>query len=124
MVEEKFGYEVADLLVKETDLASGGVYTAVGTYSHQEIVALVVKLSEISKIPLPQLLNAFGHHLFKVFLNTYSQFFEHVNGCFEFLANIDTYIHVEVLKLFARRRLHYKKVWGNWFRYGNHQKTH
>ena len=81
-----------------------------GTYSHQEIVALVVKLSEISKIPLPQLLNAFGHHLFKVFVNTYSHFFEHVNGCFEFLSNIDSYIHVEVLKLYPDAELPKFKV--------------
>lgn len=105
MVEEKFGFEVADRLVNETELASGGIYTAVGTYSHQEIVVLVVKLSEISEIPLPKLLNAFGHHLFKVFEKSYNQFFENVDSCFDFLSKIENYIHVEVLKLYPDAEL-------------------
>ena len=43
--------------------------------------------------------------MFRVFLNSYSQFFENVNSCFEFLGNIDTYIHVEVLKLYPDAEL-------------------
>lgn len=105
MVEEKFGFEMSNQLVEETNLPSGGVYTSVGTYSHHEIVSLVVKLSEKTEIEIPKLLNVFGHHLFKVFFKAYSQFFEGVNGCFTFLKNVDRYIHVEVLKLYPDAQL-------------------
>ena len=37
MVEDSFGEEVADEMLEMSKLASGGVYTAVGTYSYQEI---------------------------------------------------------------------------------------
>lgn len=105
MVEEKFGFEMSNQLVEETDLKSGGVYTAVGTYSHHEIVSLVVKLSEKTEIEIPKLLNVFGHHLFGVFVKSYKQFFEGVDSCFDFLKNIDNYIHVEVLKLYPDAEL-------------------
>jgi len=105
MVEEKFGFEMSNQLVEETNLDSNGVYTAVGTYSHHEIVALVVKLSEKTGMEVPKLLNVFGHHLFTVFVNAYKQFFVGVNTCFEFFKNIDQYIHVEVLKLYPDAEL-------------------
>jgi hypothetical protein len=40
MVEQRFGYEIVDELLTETELPSGGAYTAIGTYSHHEIVAI------------------------------------------------------------------------------------
>ena len=41
MVEDRFSLDMVDDLIDDCDLPSGGVYTAVGTYSHEEIVALV-----------------------------------------------------------------------------------
>lgn len=89
MVEERFGFEMSNQLVEDTELKSGGVYTAVGTYSHHEIVALVVKLSEKTEIEIPKLLNVFGHHLFGVFVKAYHHFFVGVDNCFDFFKNID-----------------------------------
>ena len=105
MVEERFGFEMSIQLVEDTELKSGGVYTAVGTYSHHEIVALVVKLSEKTEIEIPKLLNVFGHHLFGVFVKAYHHFFVGVDNCFDFFKNIDNYIHVEVLKLYPDAEL-------------------
>ena len=36
MVEDKFSADIADQIIEEADLPSGGVYTSVGTYDHAE----------------------------------------------------------------------------------------
>jgi len=46
MVEDKFGEDMVDDIIDESDLPSGGAYTTVGTYDHGELVTMVVKLSE------------------------------------------------------------------------------
>lgn len=100
MVEEKFGYEVVDQILNETDLPSGGIYTAVGTYSHSEIVGLLMNLSEKVSIGPEILLKEFGKHLFDTFLSSYPQFFEAHSEPLSFLESIDNHIHVEVRKLY------------------------
>ncbi len=105
MVEEAFSDEVLDTIIEKCDLANGGAYTAVGTYDHQEIVALVVALSEEVATPIPDLLVAFGQHLLGQFVKGYPHFFSEANDAFDFLKNIDNYIHVEVLKLYPDAEL-------------------
>jgi len=100
MVEDKFGYNVVDEILNETDLPSGGTYTAVGTYSHSEIVGLLMNLSEKVSIGPEFLLKEFGKHLFDTFLSSYPQFFEAHNEPLSFLESIDNHIHVEVRKLY------------------------
>ena len=100
LVEKKFGYEVVDQIIVDSNLKSNGVYTAVGTYPHSEIVALLVNLSEKVEIAPEVLLKEFGKYLFDTFLKTYPQFFNIANNSFEFLHSIDKHIHVEVLKLY------------------------
>ncbi|WNJ20687.1 heme NO-binding domain-containing protein [Pontibacter sp. G13] len=105
MVEDTFGFDMADDLVNECDLPSGGIYTAVGTYDHMEMVSLVSRLSEKSEVPLPTLLNAFGKHLMKTFSSRYGTFFEESDSVFDFLSKIEDYIHVEVAKLYPDAEL-------------------
>jgi len=100
MVEEKFGYQVVDKILTQSKLESGGVYTAVGTYSHAEIVALLMNLSDEVGVDPAVLLKTFGHHLFNTFLKAYPQFFEAEPNVFSFLNSIDNHIHVEVQKLY------------------------
>jgi len=105
MVEEKFSQETADRLLDECDLPSGGAYTAVGTYDHQEIVRMVIKLSEISGQPAPTLINTFGRHLFGRFVVLYPAFFTGVDSAMDFLARIEEIIHAEVRKLYPDAEL-------------------
>ena len=44
MVEREFGQDAFDDLVDECDLPSGGAYTTVGDYDHQEMLDLVTAL--------------------------------------------------------------------------------
>jgi len=105
MVEQEFGLLVADKIVTESKLESGGVYTAVGTYNHAEMVQLVTRLSEETKTPINSLLLAYGEYFFKVLADSYPSFFEGVPTAFSFLSSIENYIHVEVLKLYPDAEL-------------------
>lgn len=100
MVEGKFGYEVVDQIIEQSNLESNGIYTAVGTYPHSEVVSLLMNLSETVKLDPGILLKEFGKYLFDTFLKSYPQFFQVVDNSFAFLHSIDKHIHVEVLKLY------------------------
>ena len=100
MVEKEFGYETVDFIIEESKLESNGIYTAVGTYPHSEIVALLMNLSDKVQVEPTKLLKAFGKYLFDTFLASYPQFFNSVDNAFDFLHSIDNHIHVEVLKLY------------------------
>jgi len=105
LVEENWSPDFAEQLIEECNLPSGGAYTAVGTYPHEEIVTLVVKLSEMSNIPVPDLLKTYGHFLFGQFAALYPGFFEGVDSSIDFVGQIEDVIHVEVRKLYPDAEL-------------------
>jgi len=105
MVEEVFSEEILETMIEQSQLPNAGAYTSVGTYDHQEIVRMTTNLSQQTSIPVAQLLETFGQHLFSRFVTVYPAFFEHTNHAFEFLKNIDAYIHVEVRKLYPEAEL-------------------
>ena len=105
MVEDVFSEEVLETMVEQSQLPNAGAYTSVGTYDHQEIVRMTTNLSQQTNIPVAKLLETFGQHLFTRFVAMYPSFFENTNHAFEFLKNIDSYIHVEVRKLYPEAEL-------------------
>ena len=88
LVEEQFGLEVVDELIEACDLKTNGVYTAVGTYDHKEMFQLVGKLSELKKVPVPDLLQLYGTYFFTTLKNGYPDFFKN-HTLFSFLESID-----------------------------------
>lgn len=104
LVEDKFSFETADKIVEGSDLASGGAYTSLGTYDHEELLKMVTLLSEMSDAPIPDLVRTFGLHLANRFAAAFPQFFENTDY-FRFLEGVDGYIHVEVRKLYADAEL-------------------
>ena len=105
MIEARYSVDLADRIIDECELASGGAYTAVGTYDHSELVALVMKLSELTATPVPELIREFGRHLFGRFLVLYPQFFDGVPDALRLLEGIESVIHFEVLKLYPDAQL-------------------
>ena len=105
MVEEAHGFDMVDTLIEKADLPSGGVYTAVGTYDHMEAVSLVVVLSEETGVSVPDLLKAFGEYLFGVLVSGYPAFVDGVTDPLDFLEGVESYIHVEVRKLYPDAEL-------------------
>lgn len=105
MVEDKFGLEVVDDIITSSDLKTGGVYTAVGTYDHTELLTLVDKLSQKVNIAVPDLLRTYGQELFKVFVKKYNPLFTRYDNTLDFLDGVDQHIHVEVSKLYPDAEL-------------------
>lgn len=105
LVETAYGMEMVDRIIELVNPPSGGAYTAVGTYDHGEMVALVGKLSDLTGVPVPQLLKIYGRHLFSRFVAFYPRFFANVRDCFGFLEQIEGHIHKEVLKLYPDAEL-------------------
>lgn len=105
MVESKFGFGMMDDIIESSNLPSGGIYTAVGTYDHTEMVQLVVELSKRTEIPVNELLKIYGKHLFGVLMQSYAHFFPNIQSAFDLFEQIDSHIHVEVLKLYPDAEL-------------------
>lgn len=105
MVEARYSPALLEDLIDEADLPSKGVYTAVGTYPHGEMVSLATALSRKTGVPVPALLKLYGEHLFSGFEVKYPHFFEEAKTSFDFLTAVETYIHKEVIKLYADAEL-------------------
>jgi hypothetical protein len=99
MVEEKFGLETWNALLKQVELPSGGIYTAGGTYPDEEMVSLIMALSKLVKIEPAELIKTFGVYMFPVLAGKYPNFLEQKN-LKDFLKSIDEVIHLEVRKLY------------------------
>ncbi|MEQ8734922.1 MAG: heme NO-binding domain-containing protein [Rhodospirillaceae bacterium] len=105
MVEGEYSADLVDDIIDESDLPSGGAYTAVGTYDHAEMGKLVIALSKRTGANVPDLLKAYGRHLFSRFFAGYPQFFDGIHESFGFLSTIEAFIHVEVKKLYPDAEL-------------------
>lgn len=105
LVDEKFGPEMIEDLIDATEPASGGAYTSVGIYDHQELINMVVELSARTGVETSELVRLFGHHLAKVFSTKFAEFFGEVSNTIDFLKQIDNHIHVEVAKLYPDAEL-------------------
>jgi len=103
MVETTWSLDMVDKLIEKAGVA--GAYTAVGTYPHGEMVALVRALSAETDTPVPDLIRSFGGHLFSRFALAYPRFFQGVADGFTFLAGIEDVIHAEVRKLYPDAQL-------------------
>lgn len=99
-VENKFGFEMSEYIISNSDLNSKGVYTSVGTYDFQEMVKLFVTLQKKTGIALNQLLETYGNHLFYQFVIMYPEFIDRNKSFYSFVSKIDNYIHIEVKKLY------------------------
>ena len=104
LVEARWGDEMSDDIL-DANPPSGGAYTAMGTYPHSELVALVVALAERTEVPADQLVQSFGQHLAGRFRVLYPSFFTACPDYFSFLESVHGYIHVEVHKLYPDAEL-------------------
>jgi hypothetical protein len=105
MAEDRFGADTIEKIIEEAALPSGAAYTSIGTYDHRELLQLVSRLSDATGTPVPVLVRVFGQHLFDRFVQGYPAFFKDVGSTFDFLQRVESYIHVEVLKLYPDAQL-------------------
>ncbi|MCM0044972.1 MAG: heme NO-binding domain-containing protein [Burkholderiaceae bacterium] len=100
MVESKFSLDTADAIIAASTLSTGGAYTSVGTYPHEEMVDLVSHLSKHTGMPVRDLLLHFGRHLFTRFAVVHPEHVLTYGSAFDLLRRLDGNIHVEVRKLY------------------------
>jgi hypothetical protein len=103
--EQHYGADTVDDAIEAADLESGGAYTAVGTYDYRELVAILQQLAERTGASSSTLLYQFGRSLFPRFASMYGQFFDGIDSAFDFLSQIENYIHMEVRKLYPDAEL-------------------
>lgn len=104
-VEGALGFDMADGMMEAAKAKGGGVYTQAGTYPFEELVAMVVYLSEQTGKSVGELLFIFGRHLFTKLVLINPDFARQNTTTFDFIAAVDRVIHVEVKKLYPKAEL-------------------
>jgi len=104
LIEEKFGYDKLDDVIDAAGLDNDGAYTSTGSYPFEELVKIVVSLSEQTNIAVPDLLEAYGEYLFPKLIAAFPKFGE-ANDILEFVESVEDYIHVQVRKLYPDAEL-------------------
>jgi len=105
MVEQRFSPAVLDAAIDRAAPASGGAYTAVGSYPHAEMVALVSALSHETQLPVPALIRTFGEYMFDRLAARFPMYVQDLAHPFELFARLDGVIHKEVRMLYPEAEL-------------------
>lgn len=104
LIEEKFGYDRLDDVIDASSLDNDGAYSATGNYSFEELVRIVVSLSEQTGIPVPALLEVYGEYLFPKLLKVLPELSKDAD-ILEFVESVENHIHVQVRKLYPDAEL-------------------
>ena len=105
LVEDKFGLEMVDKIITESQLDSHGIYTSVGTYKFSEMLQLLQHLSTNTGITIDDLLLVYAEHFFSVLEDSYPGLLATYKDPIEMLASIENHIHVEVRKIYPDAEL-------------------
>ena len=105
LVEDKFGLEMVDRIILESNLASGGAYTSIGTYDFSEMLSLLTNLSKHTHIPTDDLLRTYAEHFFTVIETSYKGLLDQYKDPLDLLSSIENHIHIEVKKLYPQAEL-------------------
>jgi hypothetical protein len=100
LVETKFGLEMVDSIITQSNLESRGVYTSIGTYSFSEMLSLLKSLSNKTDLSIDKLLLIYGEHFFSVVKKNYPAMLARYSSPIEMLSSIEHHIHVEVRKIY------------------------
>lgn len=99
MIIDKMGMEQWNELLDKTEPASGGMYTSGEQYADDELVNMVVALSEKTGLAAEKLIEAFGIYLFDKLYASNPADVSDIDNLRDFLLAIDQVIHVEVKRL-------------------------
>jgi len=100
LVETEYGLEMVDEVIADAAPKSGGIYTTVGNYDHNELIAMIAVLSKKINLSVAHLNKTFGVYLFAELIAAYPQWITDLNSSFSLLCKVDGYIHGEVKKLY------------------------
>lgn len=105
LVEDKFGLQMVDTILEESNLESNGIYTSIGTYNFSEMLQLLQSLSSHTDILIDDLLLVYGEHFFSVINKSYSGLLATYKDPIEMLSSIEDHIHMEVRKIYPDAEL-------------------
>lgn len=103
-VEEAFSPAVADQMIARANLPNDGGYTRVGSYPHEQALAMIGALVAITERPVVDLADAYGYWLASRFAELYPRFFDGYTDAVSFLQAIDGIHQKEVTKLYPDAR--------------------
>ncbi len=105
LVEDKFGLEMVDKIITQSELESEGVYTAIGTYRFSEMLQLLQNLSANTGISTDDLLLVYAEHFFSVLEDSYPGLLATYKDPIEMISSIENHIHIEVRKIYPDAEL-------------------
>jgi hypothetical protein len=98
LIQDKFGIDKWNLILKESNLDSKGVFTSGEIYPDKELVSILKKMQAILNKKSDHLLMVFGFYLSQYFYRKYPELY--INQSFEsFLISVNSVIHTEIKKL-------------------------
>lgn len=99
-IENKFGFDVCDDMIEKSNTSTNGVFTQAGNYPFSDMFNMVKTLSDITSIAIPDLIQAYGEHLFGMLIKIYPKPVTAYNNSFDFIENVEHVVHPEVKKLY------------------------
>jgi hypothetical protein len=99
-VEKSHGLKMVDEMISNTNLATGGVYSAFNSYDYNELVTLLTYLSKHTEIKDAVILEQFGRFVFPYLICKHSYITQNYSEPLDFLAGIENHIHIEVKKIY------------------------
>ena len=105
LVEDRFGLEMVDKIITQSELESNGANTAIGTYEFSEMLQLLQNLSNNTGISSDDLLLVYAEHFFSVLESSYPDLIASYSDPIEMISSIENHIHVEVRKIYPDAEL-------------------
>ena len=105
MVEKEFGWEVTEKIVSKLGAGNNGVYDNHADYPYDQFTELVNILSFEVKRSVPDLTKNFGEYLFSRLVILYRPEFAGNSDIFQFLEQVDDFIHVKMQDRFPDARI-------------------
>jgi hypothetical protein len=104
-VEDQAGPEMVETMIDSCDLPSGGAYTTVGFYEHEELLRMLAFLNTARGTDVAAMVRGFGQHLFGRLAGSHPALLGNGRRLLDFLEGIETHIHCEVRKLYPDAEL-------------------
>jgi len=99
LVEDTFGLDVCQKMLDNS--GDEGAYTRVGTYDHKDLVKLIVSLSKLTGVSIEELQQVYGKSVFQTLYRSMPSLEGKSSDTFDFIKQVESYIHLEVKKLYA-----------------------
>lgn len=102
LTEEEFGINLTEKIIAELGAGNNGVYEATDDYEYHQFVELCDLLSLEVRISPSDLVKNFGEYLFTRFIILFRPDFAGNTDIFEFLGQIDDFIHHSIQDRFTK----------------------